>query len=88
MAYVIADPCVAVCDTACVQICPVNCIHGPAPDEPKATAQLFIDADECICCGACQPVCPVNAIFDESALPKKWTDALARRDLFFKSFRR
>ena len=29
MAYIIAEPCVGVCDTACVQVCPVNCIYGP-----------------------------------------------------------
>lgn len=88
MAYVIADPCIAVCDTACVDQCPVDCIHGPAPDAPDAPAQLFIDANECICCGMCEPVCPVNAIFDESVLPAKWADALARRDRFFENFRR
>ena len=29
MAYIIADPCVSTCDTACVEVCPVDCIHGP-----------------------------------------------------------
>ena len=31
MAYVIAEPCVATCDTACVSVCPVDCIRGPIP---------------------------------------------------------
>lgn len=31
MIYVIAEPCIGVCDTACVDVCPVDCIHGPAP---------------------------------------------------------
>ena len=31
MIYVIAEPCHGVCDTACVDVCPVDCIHGPAP---------------------------------------------------------
>ncbi len=31
MIYVIAEPCVGTCDTACVDVCPVDCIHGPAP---------------------------------------------------------
>lgn len=30
MIYVIAEPCVGTCDTACVDVCPVDCIHGPA----------------------------------------------------------
>jgi hypothetical protein len=31
MAYVITEPCVGRCDTACVNPCPVDCIHGPLP---------------------------------------------------------
>ena len=27
MTYVIAEPCVSTCDTACVEVCPVDCIH-------------------------------------------------------------
>jgi len=27
MIYVIAEPCHGVCDTACVDVCPVDCIH-------------------------------------------------------------
>ncbi len=27
MAYVIAEPCIGVKDTACVDACPVDCIH-------------------------------------------------------------
>ncbi|SVE50341.1 uncharacterized protein METZ01_LOCUS503195, partial [marine metagenome] len=33
MTYVIADPCVGTCDTACVEVCPVDCIHGPFDKE-------------------------------------------------------
>ena len=33
MAYIIADPCVSTCDTACVEVCPVDCIHGPDDKE-------------------------------------------------------
>ena len=29
MIYIIAEPCVGYCDTACVDVCPVDCIHGP-----------------------------------------------------------
>lgn len=31
MIYVITDPCRGVCDTSCVDVCPVDCIH-PAVD--------------------------------------------------------
>ena len=27
MTYIIAEPCVGTCDTACVEVCPVDCIH-------------------------------------------------------------
>ena len=40
MIYVIAEPCDGVCDTACVDVCPVDCIHGPADlDEIRATRE-------------------------------------------------
>jgi NAD-dependent dihydropyrimidine dehydrogenase PreA subunit len=52
VAYVIAEPCIAVKDTACVDACPVDCIH-PKKDEPAfAEAEmLYIDPIECIDCG-------------------------------------
>lgn len=64
MAFVIAEPCVGVKDTACVDVCPCDCIH-PRKDEPGfvTAAQLYIDPDDCIDCGACVPACPVSAIF-------------------------
>jgi NAD-dependent dihydropyrimidine dehydrogenase PreA subunit len=70
MAYVIAAPCIDVKDTACVDICPVDCIH-PRKDEVefRSVPQLYIRGDICICCGACVAVCPVSAIFEESELP-------------------
>ena len=67
MTYVICAPCMDVKDAACVDVCPVDCIHG-GEDSP----QLFIDPDECIDCGACEPVCPVEAIYEEDCVPEKW----------------
>ena len=54
MAYVIAEPCVGVKDTACVDACPVDCIH-PKKDASDfdTETQLYIDPMECIDCGAC-----------------------------------
>jgi ferredoxin len=73
MAYVIAEPCIGVKDTACVDACPVDCIH-PRKDEAdfNSETQLYIDPQECIDCGACVPVCPVSAIFALDDLPAKW----------------
>ena len=83
MAYIIADPCVSTCDTACVEVCPVDCIHGPdnkegagaeakEPGFDPTDKQLYIDPEECIDCGACEPECPVEAIFEEDAVPDEW----------------
>jgi len=64
MAYVICKACIDVKDTACVAVCPVDCIKGEAADE-----QLYINPEECIDCGACEPECPVNAIFEADQVP-------------------
>ncbi len=73
MTYVIAEPCIGTKDTACVDACPVDCIH-PKKDDPKHATEemLYIDPVECIDCGACVPVCPVSAIFALDDLPEKW----------------
>ncbi len=68
MAYVITKPCFGVKDQACVEVCPVDCIHF----EEAADDALFIDPNECIDCGACEPVCPTEAIFAMDAVPDKW----------------
>ena len=79
MAYVIAEPCVNTKDTACVEVCPVDCIHGTDSDK-----MLFINPEECIDCGACEPECPVTAIFAEDALPEQWTNFTQINADFFK----
>ena len=73
VAYIICEPCVGTKDTACVDVCPVDCIH-PRKDEPayEAAEMLFIHPDECIDCGACVPACPVEAIFALDEIPAKW----------------
>ena len=79
MAYVIAEPCIGTKDTACVDACPVDCIHpkkNTSYDDGRPgfdnVPQLYIDPVECIDCGACVPVCPVAAIFALDDLPEKW----------------
>ena len=98
MAFIITDPCVGTCDTACVPVCPVNCIHGPidpvgegaeVDEHRNDTAwllgkQLYIDPDECIDCGACEPECPVDAIYDEDDVPEKWEKYIEINADFFK----
>mgnify|MGYP003348166495 CR=1 FL=1 len=65
MAYVITEPCIGTKDTACADVCPVDCIH-PAPGEEGAdtSTMLYIDPSECIDCDACVEACPVDAIVE------------------------
>ncbi len=73
MSYWIAEPCIGTKDTACVDVCPVDCIHPTADeDEFEESEQLYIDPDTCIDCGACEPACPVTAIFPDEELPDEW----------------
>jgi ferredoxin len=73
VAYIICEPCIGTKDAACVDVCPVDCIH-PRKDEPAfaAAEMLYIHPDECIDCGACVPACPVQAIFALDETPENW----------------
>lgn len=58
-------------DTACVDVCPVECI---IPGKPESEwPWLYIDPDTCIDCGACVPECPYEAIFPEDEVPSAYT---------------
>lgn len=73
MTFIITEPCIGTKDTACVDACPVDCIHPRADEEGfEAATQLYIDPEECIDCGACVPECPVEAIFPEDEVPEEW----------------
>lgn len=89
MSYIIGSPCISTCDTACVAVCPVDCIHGPIDIEGAGAEvanmtkeqligkSLYINPDECIDCGACIPECPVDAIFADTDVPdseEAWID--------------
>ena len=65
MTFVITSPCIDTKDKACVDVCPVDCIHF----EDGVDTMLFINPVECIDCGACEPACPVTAIFEEGGIP-------------------
>ena len=85
MAYIIAEPCIGVKDAACVDACPVDCIH-PTKEEPEYETEemLYINPDECIDCGACVPVCPVEAIFELDDLPERWADFTERNAAYYR----
>lgn len=99
MTHVITQKCVSTCDTACVDVCPVDCIIGPIPlDKLRAVPaaerggrfpgiQMFIDPDECICCGGCTPVCPVDAIYEVNTVPEAHRADIARNAQFFVDLR-
>jgi len=55
VAYVITEPCIGTKDTSCVDVCPVDCVHGDKEDP-----MLYIDPVVCIDCGACVSACPVE----------------------------
>lgn len=54
-------------DTACVEVCPVECMVLGKPEDKWPW--LYIDPDTCIDCGACVPECPYEAIFPEEEVP-------------------
>jgi ferredoxin len=92
---VITAPCDGVCDTACVDVCPMDCIHGPVSvetiqatpiDERRsrfAGIQMFVNPDECISCGACFSVCPVNAIYADDEVPPQYHRFIELNARFF-----
>jgi ferredoxin len=73
MAHIIAEPCIGTKDAACVEVCPVDCIHpGKNEGDFGKASQLFIDPDTCIDCGLCVDECPVKAIYPQEDLPGEW----------------
>lgn len=84
MTFVITQPCIGTKDTACVDVCPVDCIHPTKNDPDFGTAEmLFIDPAECIDCGACEPACPVEAIFEEDAVPDPMKPYIVKNAEYF-----
>lgn len=67
MTHVICQPCIDVKDKSCVDVCPVDCIHGDEKDP-----QLYINPNDCIDCTLCVDACPVTAIFAEEDVPAEW----------------
>jgi NAD-dependent dihydropyrimidine dehydrogenase PreA subunit len=85
MAFVIAQPCIGVKDTACVTVCPVDCIH-PTKAESNFNREeiLYINPAECIDCHLCVEECPVNAIFSQEDLPAQWSEFIERNAAYYR----
>src|SRR4051812_31076690 len=79
MAFVITQPCIGTKDTACVSVCPCDCIHPTSEeaDFPKHE-MLYIDPEVCVDCGLCVGACPVNAIFHERDVPAEWHEFIEK----------
>jgi ferredoxin len=75
--YVITRLCTN--DGACVEVCPVACIHT-RPGAP----QFYIDPDVCIDCEQCEIVCPVDAIFKDVDVPAEHVDSIDVNAAFFR----
>lgn len=77
MPYIITSLCTN--DGACVDVCPVACIHT-TPGAP----QFYIDPEVCIDCEQCEIVCPVDAIFKDCDLPAEHESAIEVNASFFR----
>jgi len=75
--YVITRLCTN--DGACVEVCPVACIHT-RPGAP----QFYIDPDVCIDCEQCEIVCPVDAIFKDVDVPAEHAGSIDVNASFFR----
>ena len=86
MPFIITDPCIGTKDTACVDVCPVDCIHPRTDDEKfESVEMLCIDPVDCIDCGACEPACPVEAIYPDFDLPAEQEKYLAINAEYFQN---
>jgi NAD-dependent dihydropyrimidine dehydrogenase PreA subunit len=68
MTHIITRLCLR--DSACVDVCPVECIIGGQPEDEWPW--FYIDPDTCIDCGACIPECPYEAILPEDEVPNDY----------------
>ena len=73
-------------DDACIEVCPVDCIH-PRPEDPdfETAEQLYIDPEVCIDCDACVEACPVDACFAEDQVPDEWSKYVPMNAEYYKN---
>lgn len=76
MPWVVTQLCRDCKDTACAEVCPVDCFYEPNEPSEQYPDQLYISPDECIDCAACEPACPWGAIFQDSETPEPLTDSI------------
>jgi ferredoxin len=77
MPYIITSLCTN--DGACVEVCPVACIHT-TPGAP----QFYVDPEVCIDCEQCEIVCPVDAIFKDFDIPAEHVASIEVNAAFFR----
>lgn len=77
MPYIITSLCTN--DGACVEVCPVACIHTT-----PGAAQFYIDPEVCIDCEQCEIVCPVDAIFKDVDIPAEHAASIEVNAAFFR----
>ena len=77
MPYIITSLCTN--DGACVEVCPVACIHT-TPGAP----QFYIDPEVFIDCEQCEIVCPVDAIFKDIDIPAEHVPSIEVNAAFFR----
>jgi len=75
--YVITSLCTN--DGACVEVCPVACIHTT-----PGASQFYIDPEVCIDCEQCEIVCPVDAIFKDIDIPAEHVASIDINASFFR----
>ena len=69
MSHVITEKCLGEVYAACVDVCPVECIH---PGDYKGEGFMIIDPEVCIDCGVCLPECPIGAIVGSVDESPEW----------------
>jgi NAD-dependent dihydropyrimidine dehydrogenase PreA subunit len=70
MAHVITGKCLGEARPACLEECPVDCIH---PRRHQGKPLMVIDPEACVDCGTCLPACPVGAIVGSTEDEPAWT---------------
>jgi NAD-dependent dihydropyrimidine dehydrogenase PreA subunit len=78
MTHIVFSPCIGTKDTACVQVCPVDCFFDVGD-------MLIIHPEECIDCGACVDECPVDAILPEDEITAAEQPFIARNKDWFEN---
>ena len=81
MSHVIGEACLGEVYAACVDVCPVECIH---PGDYQNQKMMIIDPDVCIDCGVCLPECPIGAIVGSVDESPEWAKINAELTPAFK----